>query len=229
MSEIRDRPDDGGLAREAAEAVGSALARGVGASGRAALAVAGGRSVGPVFDVLADTGADWAAVAVTLVDERWVEADHPDSNEGLVRRRLLRGRAASARFEPLKRGAATLEADAAAASAALEATLPLDAVLLGLGDDGHVASLFPGSPALGRGLDLHGRDSVIAVPAGDGRPPPQPRLSLTLPVLAGARTIVLLAPGPTKRAALDRALAGEDLPVSHLLKARPDVLIFRSP
>ncbi|HEY9218998.1 MAG TPA: 6-phosphogluconolactonase, partial [Phenylobacterium sp.] len=113
--------------------------------------------------------------------------------------------------------------------AAVRALLPFDAVLLGMGDDGHIASLFPGSPALARGLDPDAEAYVLQVPEPHGSPP-LPRITLTLAALIQARGVVVLISGEGKRAVVERALAGEDLPVRALLcQDRAPVRILWSP
>jgi 6-phosphogluconolactonase len=163
---------------------------------------------------------------VTLTDERWVDAESADSNARLVGESLLQGAAASARFVPLKAAhALNSESAARTASAVLDELRPLDAVLLGMGADGHFASLFPGSPALERGLDP-AAPAVIAVPAGTPAPV-QPRLSLTLPALADAGLVLLAIRGDEKLEALDSAEA-EGLPIAALMRAAP-VQVYWAP
>jgi 6-phosphogluconolactonase len=198
--------------------------------GEAVVAVTGGRSPGPVYDALAVAGLDWSKVRVTLSDERFVDISSPDSNERLVRERLLQGAAARANFLSLRGTAETPQAAAEAASAALAAWPVFDVVLLGMGDDGHIASLFPGNPALASGLD-RAAPPCIAVPVGEGLPPPQPRLSLSLPRLASARLILVLTSGAEKRRVLERALDDSDAldaPVRSLMKAAPTVRLLWS-
>src|SRR5207253_887994 len=130
------------------------------------------------YDRLSRARIDWTRVAVTLSDERWVPASDPESNERMVRGHLLAGPASAARFQPLWSQDTTPEAAAAALEPAISALAPFDMVLLGMGEDGHFASLFPGSPALDQGLDLDGQRLCIAVPAGKPAPS-QPRISLT--------------------------------------------------
>lgn len=208
-----------------------ALEEGLETQGEAVLAVAGGRTPGPVFDRLAETPLDWAQVAVTLVDDRWVGEDHPDSNAGLVKRRLLTGKAAGATFVPLKRGRATPDEDAAEAARALDGlSPPIEAVLLGMGDDGHFASLFPGNLALEAGL--RGDSTVLAAPAGTDLPPPQPRLTLSLSPIANARRVVLALSGQSKLDTLVRARAGDDaneLPIRAVLAQAKDLRILWTP
>jgi 6-phosphogluconolactonase len=217
-----------GLNEAAAGAVLLALETGVRRNGTASLAATGGRMPGPVYDLMALAPLDWARVRVTLTDERWVDPASPDSNERLVRERLLKHRAADALFHPLRDREASPEAAAEHASRLFHSWPPLDAVLLGMGEDGHIASLFPGSPALERGLDPSAPD-CIAVPAGEGRPPPQARLSLTTRVLTNAGLTVILASGTAKRAVLEEALQGGDpheLPVRAVLQSARAVRIL---
>jgi len=216
------------LNEAAAGAVVSALEAGVRLNGTASLVATGGRSPGPVYDLMALAPLDWRKVRVTLSDERWVAESSPDSNARLVRERLLRNRAAEAMFHPLRDGEPDPETAARHASALFHSWPPLDVVMLGMGEDGHVASLFPGSPALERGLDPEA-PACIAVPAGEGRPPPQARLSLTIRGLVTAGLVVILTSGEAKRAVLERALQGGDpreLPVRAVLQSARSVRIL---
>ena len=194
------------LADEAARAVAAELAAGLASRGHAALVATGGRSPGPVYDRLRDADLDWAHVAVTLSDERQVDADSPNANARQLRERLLQGRAAAAQFLPLTDYA----------EPALRALMPFDAVLLGMGEDGHVASLIPGSPVLAEAMDPHGPRLTAESPQGFGSPP-VPRITLTLSALLASRGIFLLIAGEAKRQVIDRALAGADLPVGAIL------------
>jgi len=216
------------LNEAAAGAIVSALETGVRLNGTASLVATGGRSPGPVYDLMALAPLDWRKVRITLSDERWVDPASPDSNERLVRERLLKHRAAEAVFHPLRDREPNPEAAAEHASALFHSWPPLDVVMLGMGDDGHVASLFPGSPALDLGLDP-AAPACIAVPAGQGRPPPQARLSLTIRGLVTAGLVVILTSGDAKRAVLERALQGGDpreLPVRAVLQSARAVRIF---
>ena len=159
--------------------------------GEALLAVSGGRTPRMVFERLSRAQLDWGNVTVTLSDERWVAPDHPDSNEKLVRDFLLKGPAAAARFVPLYGGEETPEAGQAGCEARLEKLkLPFDAVYLGMGGDGHFASLFPGDPAV---MVTEGR--CVAAPATEMR---VGRMSLTAPAILEARQIYLLFSGEDK-------------------------------
>lgn len=194
------------LAQACAEAVASQLAEGLAARGRASLVATGGRSPGPVYDLLHDAPLDWAHVAVTLSDERQVDADSPDSNARLLRERLFRGPAAKAQFLPLTDYA----------EPALRKLMPFDAVMLGMGEDGHIASLIPGSPVMAQAMDPDGQALIAESPEGFGSPPVA-RITLTLAALLQSRAIFLLIAGEAKRQVIARAEAGEDLPVRAIL------------
>jgi 6-phosphogluconolactonase len=183
------------------------------------IVVTGGRTPGPAYDRMAETDLDWARVTVTLSDERFVDPASPDSNERLVRQRLLQGHAAKARFVPLKGAGSDPAADAAAAEPAIRALLPFDAVLLGMGDDGHIASLFPDAPGLAAALDPAGRTLVIGV-ANANLEPHVPRISLTAAALFDTKVALILISGPAKRAVIERVAADSayNPPVAALLR-----------
>lgn len=196
------------LAGELALAVANALRAAIAERGRATLVVSGGRSPVEFFKRLAAQPLDWAQVVVSLADERWVPVGHPDSNEGLVRRYLLQGEAAAARFVGLYRPAASLAEAASLADQALaELAQPIDVLVLGMGEDGHTASLFPSSPNLAAALDPAGTARCLPMLAPSV---PHQRLSLTRPLLAGARLRLLALQGQGKLATLRDALAGDD-------------------
>lgn len=206
MSEIETFASREALFEAAAGALSAALTAAIAAKGSASLALAGGSTPAPVYRLLSQADLDWAKVTVTLTDERKVAPDHPDSNERMLRQTLLTGAAGAAAFVPL--------AEQAAAALA-----PFDGVLLGMGEDGHFASLFPGNRALAAGLC--GDALTIDVPAGEPAPP-QPRSSLTLKALTGAASTILLVTGAAKRAVLEKA---DGLPVAALIEtAQPRIL-----
>lgn len=219
-------PSPDALAREAADAILAALADGIAARGTAALVGTGGRSPAPVYDLLSASPAQWDKVTVTLSDDRFVLADDPASNERLVRERLLVGSAAAARFVPLNRPAADPQGAAELAEADIRALAPFDVVMLGMGEDGHVASLIPGSPVLDAGMDAGGEAFLLGVPEGVGSPP-LARITLTLPALLTARLTLILVAGETKRAVIED---GRGLPVHALLEqAKAPVRILWTP
>ena len=179
----------------------------------ASLAVPGGTTPGPIFDALSAADLDWSRVHVVLTDERRVPADHPRSNERLVRERLLTGRASVAQFIRL---VAEDDGDWPAVRAKLSEELPISIQLLGMGADMHTASLFPGSPELPDALASDAPPIMALTPPGDDL---EPRLSLTAPVLKGAMSTHVVITGTEKRAALEaaRKLKPETAPVSIVL------------
>ena len=198
-----------------ADRLASDLRRALGRRDRALFVVPGGTTPGPVFDILSDVDLEWARVDVLPSDERWVPEDDPRSNAGLLRRRLLQGRAAAANLIPLYTGAETPEAALETLTATVDALLPVDVALLGMGADMHVASLFPEADRLDEALAA-GAPPLLPIRAPAA---PEPRITLTLPVLKEAFAAHILITGPDKRAALDRAkdLEPRAAPVAALL------------
>ncbi|MBO5394190.1 MAG: 6-phosphogluconolactonase, partial [Pseudomonas sp.] len=131
-----------GLATKVAGQLNQAIAE----QGVATLVVSGGRSPVAFFQSLIKQPVDWSKVVVSLADERWVPVEHADSNAGLLKKHLLQGPAAKARFVGLYNAAATVEKAALEADQGLAELPPIDVLILGMGDDGHTASLFPNSP-----------------------------------------------------------------------------------
>ncbi|WP_439114912.1 6-phosphogluconolactonase [Hydrogenophaga sp.] len=201
--------------------IANALRTAIAQRGQASLAVSGGKSPIPMFEALREQALDWAQVTVVLVDERVVPRDHGDSNTALVTRHLLQGKAAAARFLPFFRelapqfNAEVLDAlvlDAEARTADLP--WPLDMAVLGMGEDAHTASLFPGAPGYARAIAT---DQHLAWLVPDTAP--HARLSFTLSALLAARELVLAIAGDAKLAVYRRAAekATETLPISLVL------------
>ncbi len=219
IMQLHTFPDQQTLVSALAEHLAAALRRDIAAQGRASLAVSGGSTPLPLFERLSELDIPWRNVLITLADERWVDASSPDSNEALARRSLLRNRAAAATFIGLKTAAAT----AAAGTADCEARLavlprPFTAVILGMGNDGHTASLFPCAPQLVEAADLRcGRRCAALRP----QTAPHERISLTLPALLDAREIILHITGSEKKIVLEQALSAgppEAMPVRFILR-----------
>jgi len=181
----------------------------------ASLAVPGGTTPGPIFDDLCAADLDWSRVHVFPTDERWVPQDHPRSNGRLICERLVTDRASSARFLPLYAPGEAPEDALAEIEAMLLPELPISVLLLGMGTDMHVASLFPGVEGLAAALDPDAPVLAVLRPGAV----PEPRVSLTARVLDGAMSKHLVIYGDEKRAALERAmtLPPEEAPVQAVL------------
>lgn len=224
MTAIETFPTVQSWADAAAAQLAEALSEGIAAEGRAVFAGAGGSTPSPIYARLAQVDLDWSNVTATLVDERYVPETSPESNAALMKRTLLTGPASAARFLPLYAPSVTVDRAAAEASKALAAEgAHLDAVLLGMGEDGHICSMFPESPTLKTLLTPSLKPAVCGVPAGrDGMAPPQERLSINLPYLIGARRVVLALTGSAKRAVFEREAAGDPRvqPIAALIAAK---------
>lgn len=205
---------DNSLSAEVSERLRDAIEK----YGKASLVLSGGRTPMGFFHQLSQQVLDWQKVTVTLADERWVDNNHPDSNEKLVRENLLINEAHCAQFLSLKNVAET----AAEGEAVLEAELSqygqFTVVILGMGDDGHTASLFPAATALASGLDLNSGRSCIAVTP---KAAPHERISMTLPRLLNTGRLIIHISGENKRKVLEQAQAGtniEELPIRAILQ-----------
>lgn len=209
--------------------IAAALERRLGSGSKTTLIVSGGTTPVATFEALARQPLDWASVSVVPSDERWVPAGHEDSNEKLVRDTLLTGRAAAATFVPLYADGVSPEQHVARLDKRLaELPSPFACSLLGMGTDGHFASLFPDAPALAEGLDPNSAARCLAVRTAAS---PHPRMSMTLSALLDSDSIVLLVYGDEKMAVLQRAMADrEAYPVSRLLQQqRTPVEVFWAP
>lgn len=216
--------DRAALASALARDVAAALKSGLDAQSAASLAVSGGSTPKLFFEALSKISLDWARVTVTLVDERWLDEDSPRSNAALVRQHLLINKAASARFLPLYNGADTPEAGRPALEAAVAALhLPFAAVILGMGEDGHTASFFPGGDNLASALAPAPEQKLETMHApGAG----EPRITLTLPVLAASDLLALHIEGARKQEILDQALSqgpDEAMPIRAALRYNPKI------
>jgi 6-phosphogluconolactonase len=202
-----------------AERVATLLREALSNRGHALLAVSGGSTPKDFFAQLSRESLDWSKVRITLVDERWVPDTDDRSNAKLVQTTLLKNAAAAASFVPLYTDAPTPEDGLAATTARINALqLPFDAVVLGMGDDGHTASFFPGGDRLADALDLAGTAPVVPMRAPDAG---EPRITLSLPTLLNTRSLFLLVAGDKKRAVLADARLGlgaaRDYPVRAVL------------
>ncbi len=200
-------PDEQALADLVAARFAQAVLAAVQARGHAVVVVTGGTTPRAYYPRIAALDLPWSSVTLTLSDERWVAPDHPESNERLLRELLLVGPARSARLVALKNEAADPFTGCPASATALRALPhPYDLVLLGLGSDTHVASLFPGATQFDVGVTT--RDPCFAVTPPPWIKPALPRLSLSLHELLDSRHVVIAARGLDKRDAYTQAMAG---------------------
>ncbi|HWW44751.1 MAG TPA: 6-phosphogluconolactonase [Acidimicrobiia bacterium] len=192
--------------------VPAAFAELVAAEAPRSIALSGGDTARACYELLATSPVDWSGVDVFFGDERWVDVQDPSSNEGMARLAFL-DEVEPRAIHSMRRAGHDLEAAAAAYDALLRAEPPIALVHLGLGPDGHTASLFPGAPQ----LDEQER---LVVSAGDDEHP-LPRLTLTYPALARAELIVFTVDGAAKRDALARVRQGDQtLPATRVHAAR---------
>ena len=228
--ERRSFADKATLATELAEAVADRIRAAITERGAAAIAVSGGSTPGKFFQVLGKTrDIEWDKVIVTLVDERWVDEASDRSNALLVNEKMLQGPAAVARFFPLYSGGEVPDMKAVEQTNVLLAQLPdrFAAVVLGMGNDGHTASFFPGGDTLEQALSADGPALALEAP-GAG----EPRITLTLPRLLRTDGLYLHIEGEEKAATLERALGEgpvEDMPVRAVLHSGQPVNIYWCP
>jgi 6-phosphogluconolactonase len=215
--------DDETLAQALALEVARDLRAGIQARGQALVALSGGTTPRRFLELLGTQALDWKRATVTLADERWVPPTDPRSNERLLRETLLRGDAAAARFVPLYTAAPAPE-DGYATIAANVAKLhfPFDAVVLGMGSDGHCASLFPDGDRLDEALQPNTPARVLPMHAPSAG---EPRMTLTLTAMVNTRAMYLHFEGADKAhvfaqiQAQDPALA--NAPVRRVLQHSP--------
>jgi 6-phosphogluconolactonase len=207
------------LSRDVASGIAANLARGIAERGSASLVVSGGRTPLKLFEQLRTQAIDWSRVCVALADERWVEPSDPGSNEKLVRDVLLKDKAAAARFAGLKNAAPSPDLGAVSAwETFARVPRPFDVTLLGMGDDGHTASLFPGSPNLHSALNPATSAGCVGMWAPVA---PHPRLSLNLSALLDSRRVLIHIEGEAKMRTYTLASAAgdvEQMPVRAVLR-----------
>ncbi|MFJ6025118.1 6-phosphogluconolactonase [Brevundimonas sp. NPDC092305] len=208
---IKEYADGDAWADACANLLIDALSAAVVETGLAIFAGSGGSTPAPIYREMASADLDWSRVAVTLIDERYVPESSPDSNAALLKTTLLTGKASAASFVPLYHPSVTVDRAAAIASHDLASKGDrLDAVLLGMGEDGHICSMFPESPTLKTLLTPTLKPAVYGVPQGrDGMAPSMERLTINLPWLMTARRVVLAITGKQKRAVFEREAAAD--------------------
>ncbi len=205
------------LAKRLAQDVGAILREEIHNKNSAVIAVSGGTTPQAFFAALSQQKLDWAKVTITLVDERQVPETSDRSNARLVKQSLCVNAAAQAKFVPLFQNAQVAQIAA------------FDVVVLGMGNDGHTASFFPGGDHLKEAIDPETSAAIVAISApGSG----EPRLTFTLPRLLAAKTVVLHIQGQDKMATLEKALTGSDqfeMPVRAVLNSEKSIQLYWCP
>ena len=203
------------------------LSAGIEENGRASLIVSGGRTPAGLFEKLSHANLPWEKIDVSLADERWVASGDDASNEKMLRAKLLKNNAAVANFVGLK----TDHSDATEAVEQCTDNLaqmhtPFEVLILGMGEDGHTASLFPCSAQIEQGLDMESGNAYIAVQPTTAA---NQRMSLTLPALLNSKKIFLHLTGQKKKDVLEQAFAGDDelaMPIRAVLNNAPVELMW---
>lgn len=182
--------------------------------GQASFLVSGGSSPAPLYQRLSQINLDWSSISVALVDERWVDRDHPKSNETFVVDNLLQHQAAEAQLQGMKNSAGTpIEGLAECEAAYRKLPQPFDLTILGMGPDGHTASLFPHAEGLEKALDPESDELCAAINAHQSEVTGSftERMTLSLAGLLKSRRLVLLITGEDKLKALRAAQDGSDV------------------
>lgn len=188
------------------ELLQTALSEGIATDGKAVLLVSGGSSPAPAYRHLSGVELGWDKITVAMVDERWVDAEHEKSNEAFIKSTLLQDKASGARFVTMKNRAASAEEGVQVCESDYAALKrPFDVTILGMGPDGHTASLFPNADGLEHALTT--TDTVCAINAHQSEVTGEitERMSLSLAGIAHSKTVVLLISGEEKKAVYEAA------------------------
>lgn len=192
-----------------ADKVSEILQQAIKLKGKASLAVSGGSTPKGFFKALSNKNIDWKKVTITLADERWVDINSDDSNTRLVHKYLLQNNASAAKFFHLKQGEILCEQTLADLNVAANNTLlPLDILTLGMGEDGHTASLFPCSSQIRQALDINNESALMKV---EPTTAPYKRITFSFSSLSQSKNIFLHLCGDNKKQVLDKALNGDDV------------------
>lgn len=208
-------PDRELLMMDLATRLAGELRNALRANDRATFCVPGGNTPGPVYDTICGIDMDWSRISVVLNDERWVPDTSPRSNTRLLRARLLRDYASRATLVPMYEPDADPDDAAPRLSEGVAPHLPISVLLLGMGEDMHTASLFPGAMGLATAMSDRAPHVVPIHVAGED----EARVTLSLPVLCDAMSTHVVITGPEKREVLERAqkTAAENAPIRPLL------------
>ena len=213
------------------ENIGRLLKRDIDKNKQASLAVSGGSTPLGLFNRLSELDISWKNVCITLVDERWVEPTSKDSNENLVRTHLLKNKAGNSIFIPLKNKAVTPhEGEDTCEKMIRQVPRPISVLLLGLGLDGHTASLFPGAKELPLATDMQSKRLCMGITPSIA---PYPRMTLSLSSILHSNQIYLHITGDEKKRVVQQALIdgpAEQLPIRYILhQKKTPVLILWAP
>jgi 6-phosphogluconolactonase len=213
----------------AAQEIAKRLSGRLNLQSRASLVVTGGSSPARCYEELSEMPLDWQRTHIVLSDERWVPSDDDNSNERLVRHTLLQREAAPAMLLPVFHSTKSIQARCDEIDSEIrDLPFPFACTLLGMGEDGHIASLFPDAENLAEGLDVDNEQLCIPVSTSSS---PHARVSLTLAAIARSDVVVLLMFGDKKREVYAQARErGSKLPVASLLKQkRAPVHVYWAP
>ena len=203
-----------------ADKVSGILQQAISQKGKASIAVSGGSTPKGFFKVLSNKDIDWDKVTITLADERWVDINSDDSNTRLVHENLLQNKAAAAKFFHLKQGQDLCDEILADLNIAANSTLlPLDVLILGMGEDGHTASLFPCSAQIKQALDINNDNALMKV---EPTTAPHQRITFSFASLSQSKNTFLHLCGDNKKQVLAKALNGDDvfdMPIRKFLQA----------
>jgi 6-phosphogluconolactonase len=209
MHIINDFSSRAALDSALAENVANILEDAIAKNGKASIAVSGGSTPKGFFAELSNKDLAWDKVTITLADERWVDMDSDASNTRLVHENLLQNKAAKATFFHLKQGEELSETTLATLNAAAKGTVsPLDVLILGMGEDGHTASLFPCSDEIKPALDTTNTDILMKVVP---KTAPHQRITFTFASLINSKNIILHLSGSAKKEVLNKALSATDI------------------
>ena len=188
------------------ESIADSLISSINLKGHASFVVCGGNSPIELYKNLSSKNLDWSKVSIFLGDDRLVPADHEDSNNYLIHQYLIQNNASSASFHSLLDHKDSIE----------DVKRPFDLVLLGLGNDGHFASLFPAQLSIPEALDSEASPAIIVSDQELGSPSYK-RISMNLPLLINTKRCILLVPSPEKRKIVETAYTDNKLPLHFLL------------
>ena len=197
------------------QSIAASLSASINLNGYASFVVCGGSSPLLLYDNLSNKDLDWSKVSIFLGDDRVVPPDHPDSNNNLIQLHLLKNKASSASFYPLNDSKITIQ----------DMRCPFDVVLLGLGDDGHFASLFPAQLDNANAFDITASPGLITSDQELGSPCYK-RISMNLSLLMHTKRCILLVSNEDKRKIVERALEDNQLPLHFLLNQKKTKVEF---